>query len=75
MGAWTLSMGKPLVCCIKGINGHKAHWFIDDETKHVTGWVQRFGNIWIGRVPRKVRNAIAAKKKAREQHGEEQVPS
>lgn len=70
MGAWTVCLGKPLVCCIKGINGHKAHWFIDDETEHVTGWVRRFGNIWIGRVPRKVRKVLAEKADARRRHTE-----
>jgi hypothetical protein len=59
MGAWTVSFGKPLVCCIKGTNGLKAHWFIDDETEHVTGWVRRFGNIFIGRVPGVIRRATS----------------
>jgi len=70
MGAWTVCFGKPLVCCIKGVNGHKAHWFIDDETKHVTGWVRRFGDIWIGRVPKKVRKAIKRKEDERRRRAE-----
>jgi len=58
MGAWTVCFGKPLLCCIKGTNGLKAHWFIDDETKHVTGWIRRFGNIFIGRIPGKIRKEM-----------------
>jgi proteasome lid subunit RPN8/RPN11 len=65
MGAWTVCFGKPLVCCIKGINGHKAHWFIDDEKEHVTGWARRFGNIWVGRVPSIVRLKLKEKKGAK----------
>jgi len=58
MGAWTVCFGKPLVCLIKGSNGLKAHWFIDDETEHVTGWVRRFGNIFIGRIPGPIRKEM-----------------
>jgi hypothetical protein len=58
MGTWTNTFGKPLVCCIKGANGLKAHWFIDDETPHITGWVKQFGKIFIGRVPKLVRKKL-----------------
>jgi hypothetical protein len=55
MGAWTVCFGKPLACLIKGTNGLKAHWFIDDETPHITCWVKRFGRLYVGRIPKVVR--------------------
>jgi len=58
MGAWTVCFGKPLVCVIKGINGLKANWFVDDEKKHVVGWIRRFGNIFIGRIPGLIRKEM-----------------
>lgn len=61
MGAWTVCFGKPMVCLIKGSDGLKAHWFVDDETYHITGWAKRFGRIFIGRVPRIIRKEIKAK--------------
>jgi len=66
MGAWTVCCGKPLVCIIKGTNGLRAHWFIDDETEHITGFVRRFGKIFIGRMPSKIRKIL---------HGKQQIPS
>ena len=63
MGAWTLAFGKPLICSIEGIDGLKAHWFLDNETEHVTSWEKKFGNIYIGRVPRQVRSFIMKKKR------------
>ena len=51
MGAWTVCFGKKLVCVIDGIDGMYAHWFEDDETEHKTGWVKRFGNLFIGMDP------------------------
>lgn len=71
MGAWTLCFGRPLVCLIRGTNGLKAHWFIDDETPHMTSWVKCFGGrIFIGRVPHRV-----AKKLKEKANGKQQVPS
>jgi hypothetical protein len=58
MSGWTVCLGKPLVCCIKGVSGLRAHWFIDDETPHITGWIRRFGNLYVGRIPSKVRKAF-----------------
>ena len=49
MGAWTNCLGKPLVCVIKGCNGIRAHWFIDDETKPITQWTKKIGSFFIGR--------------------------
>lgn len=64
MGGWTVCFGRPLVCLIRGTNGLKAHWFIDDEKPHVTSWVKCFGGrIFVGRVPGRIRKgAINAKK-------------
>jgi hypothetical protein len=62
MHGWTLSFGKPMVCLIDGIEGIKAHWFIDDESEVYTGWVKRFGDIFIGRVPKRIQKAMEAKK-------------
>lgn len=51
MGAWTLSLGRPLLCLIEGTDGLKAHWFINDETRHKTGWVKKIGDLYIGIIP------------------------
>jgi hypothetical protein len=61
MGAWTISCGKPLVCCIYGIDGLECHWFIDEETPHITGWGLKIGNVFVGRMPEKVWNILAVK--------------
>ena len=31
MKAWVTCLGKPLVCCIQGIDGLRAWWYLDDE--------------------------------------------
>jgi len=59
MGTWNNTFGKPLVCCIRGANGLAAHWFIDDESRHVTGWAMQFGKIFVGRVPKQVREVLS----------------
>lgn len=51
MGAWTVTLGCPLVCLIEGTDGLKAHWFIDDETSHITGWVRRVAGLFVGNIP------------------------
>jgi hypothetical protein len=58
MGAWTVATGKPMVCLIRGADGIKAHWFIDDEIRHTTCWVKQFGRLFVGRIPKVVREAI-----------------
>lgn len=58
MGAWTVSFGKPMVCLIKGRDGLKAHWFIDDETPHYTSWAKRFGRVFVGRIPGHIRKIL-----------------
>jgi len=58
MGTWNLAFGKPLVCCIRGNEGIQAHWFIDDETEHITGKVKQFGSIFVGIVPKEIRDLL-----------------
>jgi proteasome lid subunit RPN8/RPN11 len=29
--AWVTSLGRPLVCCIRGIDGLRAWWYLNDE--------------------------------------------
>jgi proteasome lid subunit RPN8/RPN11 len=53
MRGWWISFGKPLVCCIHGNDGLKAHWFFDDESDHVSGPVKRWGNWFFGTVPKR----------------------
>ena len=48
MGAWTLCFGRPLACCIEGIDGLKAHWYEDDEQPPVTAEIKRIGNLFFG---------------------------
>lgn len=61
MGAWVNSFGKPLVAVIEGRNGVEGHWFVDDEREHITGWVKKYGKIFVGKIPRKVRKFIKEK--------------
>lgn len=35
MGAWCLSLGRPLLCAITGSDGLRGWWFLDDETPPV----------------------------------------
>jgi proteasome lid subunit RPN8/RPN11 len=34
MRAWVLSLGRPLLCVIRGVDGLRAYWFMDDESQH-----------------------------------------
>lgn len=52
MGAWTLSLGRPLLCLIEGTDGLNANWFKDDESEHVRAKVRKFGKWYVGNVPR-----------------------
>lgn len=51
MVGWILSFGRPLACLIEGVDGLKGHWFIDDETPHVTTEVTRVGEFFSGIIP------------------------
>src|SRR5665213_570872 len=35
MKAMVCSLGKPLLCCITGTDGLRAHWYLDDESDPV----------------------------------------
>jgi hypothetical protein len=60
MGAWTLSFGRALVCLIEGTDGLNAHWFVDDETEHISGWVRKVGDIFVGKVPKNVQQHVSS---------------
>src|SRR5437016_1653763 len=45
MAALVCAIGRPLVCCIKGIDGLRAHWYFDDESDSVEGKVIRAGKL------------------------------
>lgn len=51
MRAWVLSLGKPLVCVIKGVDGCKAWWYIDDESEPLEYRVKDFGRSIAGESP------------------------
>jgi hypothetical protein len=59
MGAWTVSFGRPLVCLIEGTDGLNAHWFIDDETDHVSSWIRKVGDLYVGKIPKIVRERMS----------------
>lgn len=57
MKAWVCSFGKPLVCCIAGIDGLKAWWYLNDEDPPLLGRsVKRLGHYIVG-----VTNSIEVK--------------
>ena len=51
MKAWCLCFGKPLVCCIKGVDGWSAWWYMDDETEPENYQVKRVKKILFGVTP------------------------
>jgi hypothetical protein len=51
MQAWVCCFGKPLLCCIEGRDGLRAHWFYSDEEDHIEGSVRHFGGFFWGVVP------------------------
>tara|TARA_Y100000310_G_scaffold339672_2_gene433054 strand:+ start:842 stop:1246 length:405 start_codon:yes stop_codon:yes gene_type:complete len=53
MHAWFFTLGKPLVCCIYGSDGLKAHWYMDDENSPVEKRVMYFNGRLFGLTPRK----------------------
>jgi proteasome lid subunit RPN8/RPN11 len=48
MKTWVLSFGKPMVCCIAGIDGLKAWWYYDDESDPVEQPVKKIGHLIFG---------------------------
>jgi len=51
--AWVCSLGKPLVCCIKGVDGLRAHWYEDDESLAIEGQIWKVGKYLFGIIPKK----------------------
>ena len=51
MRSWVTSFGKPLACCIKGVDGLRAHWYVDDESEPVETKVLQVGSLLFGRYP------------------------
>lgn len=43
MKAWVCALGRPLLCCILGTDGLRAHWYLDDESEAVEVDVLRIG--------------------------------
>ena len=43
MKAWVCSLGRPLLCCIIGLDGLRAHWYMDDESPSKEVQVLRIG--------------------------------
>ena len=58
MGTWTLSFGRPLLCLIEGTDGLNANWFIDDETEHISEWVRKVGDLFVGKIPKEIRERL-----------------
>ena len=51
MKSWCLCFGKPLVCCIKGVDGLTAWWYLDDETPPEDYQVKRVNKLLFGVTP------------------------
>jgi proteasome lid subunit RPN8/RPN11 len=48
MHAWVCSLGRPLVCAIRGREGWRAYVYTDDESKPVKSMVKRLGPFLCG---------------------------
>jgi len=53
MSGWTICFGKPVVCCIEGIDGLRAYWFWDrgERIGCSRGRVKRIGRWFFGIIP------------------------
>jgi proteasome lid subunit RPN8/RPN11 len=51
MKAWVLSLGKPLVCCIIGIDGLRAWWYLNDEDPPVEYQAKSLRGLVFGLTP------------------------
>src|SRR5581483_10065127 len=49
--AWVSCLGKPLVCVIKGIDGWRAWWYLNDEDEPVEYQVKAVKNLIFGVTP------------------------
>ena len=52
MTAWITSLGKPLLCSIKGSDGLRAWWFFHDNKKPVEGSIFQIGHVLCGFIPK-----------------------
>lgn len=51
MKGWVTCLGKPLVCCIKGSDGLRAWWYLNDEDPPEEWQVKRIKNLVFGITP------------------------
>lgn len=51
MHQWVCSFGKPLVCLIRGVDGLRAWWYVDDESPAEEFQVKRTGTFLFGVTP------------------------
>lgn len=51
MGAMVNCLGRPLLCCIRGTDGFRAWWYVDDENPPAETRVLRIGGKIYGRTP------------------------
>lgn len=59
MKAWVTCFGKPLACCIIGVNGLTAWWYNDDENRPESYQVRRLGKLIFGVTPELYTGACA----------------
>jgi proteasome lid subunit RPN8/RPN11 len=53
MRAQVCSLGRPLLCCIEGTDGLRAHWYVDDESNPIEYKVARVRRKLFGLIPNK----------------------
>lgn len=51
MKAWVTCLGKPLVCCILGIDGLRAWWYLNDEDPPVEYQAKKMHGVLFGLTP------------------------
>jgi len=61
MKAWVTSFGKPLACCIVGVNGLTTWWFVDDESPPEQYQTERVGELVFGVTPELYADEITEK--------------
>jgi proteasome lid subunit RPN8/RPN11 len=69
MKAWVCSLGKPLVCCIIGIDGLRAWWYLNDEDPPVEYQAKSLRGLVFGLTPEEFFN----EKEENEHHPEEEI--
>ena len=51
MNCWSLSLGRPLVCCFRGTDGLRAWWYLNDEDPPVECQAKSLRGIVFGITP------------------------